>query len=219
VVFSFDALFGLTWRMLTPYLTLTSRLKPLLSFGFWLVIPLYALVNNVLLLCMIMAVIALLVGHSQSFASLHLYWEGIFLVHPTPKTKVFPMCPWYVQNVSTFPNTFAVVSPLICMFWIQLTRTNAVFSRIALVSCFCAEIQLSGKIPENTAKILFYQKTHETRIRDGEGPGGHHTTWWRWLVLAALGGGVAALAISLTPPSAYIYPLTWKYRGFSVFPR
>jgi hypothetical protein len=63
---------------------------------------------------------------------------------------------WYVQNISTFPNTFAVVSPLIFVFWIQLTRTNAVFSRIALVSCFCAEIQLSGKIPENTAKILFY---------------------------------------------------------------
>jgi hypothetical protein len=31
---------------------------------------------------------------------------------------------WYVQNVSTFPNTFAIVSPLICVFWIQLTRTN-----------------------------------------------------------------------------------------------
>jgi hypothetical protein len=64
--------------------------------------------------------------------------------------------PWYAQNVSIFPNTFAVVSPLICVFWIQLTRTNAVFSRIALVSCFCAEIQLLGKIPKNTAKILFY---------------------------------------------------------------
>jgi hypothetical protein len=62
---------------------------------------------------------------------------------------------WYVQNVSTFPNTFAVVSLLICVFWIQLTRTNTIFSRIALVSCFCAEIQLSGKIPKNTAKILF----------------------------------------------------------------
>jgi hypothetical protein len=67
----------------------TSRLKPLWSFGFWLVIPLYALVNNVLSLCIIMTVIALLVGRSQSFASLHLYWEGILLVHPTPKTKVF----------------------------------------------------------------------------------------------------------------------------------
>jgi hypothetical protein len=63
--------FGLTWRMLTPCFTLTSHHKTLWSFGFWLVIRLYALVNNVLSLCMIMAVIALLVGRSQSFASLH----------------------------------------------------------------------------------------------------------------------------------------------------
>jgi hypothetical protein len=37
------------------------------------------------------------------------------------------------------------------------------------VSCFCAEIQLSGKIPENIAKILFYQKTHGARRRDEGG--------------------------------------------------
>jgi hypothetical protein len=46
VVFSFDALFGLTWHMLTTCLTSTSCHKPL---------------------CMIMAPIALLVGRSQSF--------------------------------------------------------------------------------------------------------------------------------------------------------
>jgi hypothetical protein len=74
----------------------TSCLKPLWSFGFWLVIPIYALVNNVLPLCMIMTVIALLVGRSQSFASLYLYWEGILLVHPTPKNQSFPMCPPYL---------------------------------------------------------------------------------------------------------------------------
>jgi hypothetical protein len=50
--FLLDALFGLTWRMLR------------------LVMPLYAYFNDVLSLCMIMAVIALLVGRSQSFASL-----------------------------------------------------------------------------------------------------------------------------------------------------
>jgi hypothetical protein len=88
VVFSFDALFGLTWHMLTPCLATNQSLKPLWSFGFWLVISLYALVNNVLSLCMIMAVIALLVGRSQSFASLHLYWEEILLVHPTTKNQV-----------------------------------------------------------------------------------------------------------------------------------
>jgi hypothetical protein len=53
------------------------------------VISLSALVNNVLSLCMIMAVIALLVGRSQSFARHHLYWEGILLVHPTPKNQSF----------------------------------------------------------------------------------------------------------------------------------
>jgi hypothetical protein len=63
--FLLDALFGLTWRMLTC-LTLTSRHKPIWSFGFWLVMPLYASFNDVLSLCMIMAVIALLVGRSQS---------------------------------------------------------------------------------------------------------------------------------------------------------
>ena len=76
---------------------------------------------------------------------------------------------WYVQNVSTFPNTFAIVLPLICVFWMQLTRTNAVFSRIALVSCFCAEIQLSGKIPENTP-IFIHPKTHGARRWDEEVP-------------------------------------------------
>jgi hypothetical protein len=60
---------------------------------------------------------------------------------------------------------------------------NAVFSRIALMSCFCAEIQLSGKNPENTSKVLFYQKTHGARRRDGEGlgatspPGGVAQAW------------------------------------------
>jgi hypothetical protein len=76
---------------------------------------------------------------------------------------------WYVQNVSTFSNTFAVVSPLICVFWIQLTRTDAIFSRIALVSRFCAKIQLSVKIQENIAKFLFHQKTHGARMRDEDG--------------------------------------------------
>jgi hypothetical protein len=40
------------------------------------VIPLYASVNDGLSLCMIMAVIALLVGRSQSFASLHFVLRG-----------------------------------------------------------------------------------------------------------------------------------------------
>ena len=65
--------------------TIPSHHKPLWSFIFQLVISLYALINVVLSLCMIMAIIALLVGRSQSFANLHLYWVWALLVHPTPK--------------------------------------------------------------------------------------------------------------------------------------
>jgi hypothetical protein len=71
LVFSFDALFGLTWRMLTACLTLKIHHKPQWSFSFWLLMPFYASLNDVLSLCMIMAIIALLVGRSQSFASPH----------------------------------------------------------------------------------------------------------------------------------------------------
>jgi hypothetical protein len=126
---------------------------------------------------------------------------------------------WYIQNVSTFLNTFAIVSPLICVFWIQLTWTNVVFSRIALVSYFCAEIWLLGKILENIAKILFYQKTHGARRGDKERQGAGLTTRGCGPALVAPTCGEASSAVASTPPSAYIYPLTWKERGFGVFPR
>jgi hypothetical protein len=126
---------------------------------------------------------------------------------------------WYVWNVSTFPNTFAIVSPLICVFWIQLTWTNAVFNRIAMVSRFCAEIQLSVKIREKLAKILFHQKTHRARRRDGGEARGLHTHRGRGPALAAPTCGEGGSAISSSSPSAYIYPLTWIYQGYGIFPR
>jgi hypothetical protein len=94
LVFSFDALFGFTWRMVTTCLTLTSRHNPLWSFGFWLVMPFYASFNDALLLCIIMAIIALLVGRSQSFASLHF----VLSMSSTPASK--SQKPSY-SNVST----------------------------------------------------------------------------------------------------------------------
>jgi hypothetical protein len=112
---------------------------------------------------------------------------------------------WYVQNVSTFLNTFAIVSPLICVFWMQLTRTNAVFSRIALVSRFCAEIQILVKIRKNIAKNLFHQKTHGARRRDGEGPGGHHTTRGRGPGLVAHTCCVTASVVASTPDTSPTY--------------
>jgi hypothetical protein len=69
-------------------------------------------------------------------------------------------------------------------------------------------MQLSGKIPENIAKILFYQKTHGARRGDEERQGAGLTTRGCGPGLAAPTFGVASSAIALTPPSAYKYPLT-----------
>jgi hypothetical protein len=101
VVFSFDALFGLTWRILTTCLTLKRCHKPLWSFGFWLVIPLHASVNHVSSLCMIMAIIALLVGRSQSFESLHFVLSMTSTRASNSQKPSFPMCPPYIP-ISNF---------------------------------------------------------------------------------------------------------------------
>ena len=61
----------------------------------------------------------------------------------------------------------------------QLMRTNTVFSRIALVSRFCAENQLSRKILENMPKILFYPKTHGAKGWMPESHGGLTRAWGR----------------------------------------
>jgi hypothetical protein len=71
LVFSLMHYLGWLGACLQHVWLLQSRHKPLWSFGFWLVMPFYASLNNILSLCMIMAVIALLVGRSQSFASPH----------------------------------------------------------------------------------------------------------------------------------------------------
>jgi hypothetical protein len=94
--FLLDALFGLTWRMLTHVDYKISRLKPLWSLGFWLVMPLYASFNDVLSLCMIMAIIALLVGRSQSFASPHFVLSMSSTRASNSKNQVIPMCPPYI---------------------------------------------------------------------------------------------------------------------------
>ena len=95
----------------------------------------------------------------------------------------------------------------------QLTWTDAVFSRNALVSSFCAENQLSGKIPENTPKILFHEKTPGARRRDGGGLGPGHTTWPRGLAQAAPGGGLAAPDTPSVSLFAYKKPSNLKTLG------
>ena len=62
---------------------------------------------------------------------------------------------WCVANVSTFPNTFLVVSPLTCTIWIKLTRANGAFSRITFGVYFCAEINFPRKFPEIHENYIF----------------------------------------------------------------
>jgi hypothetical protein len=69
LVFSLMLYLGWLGACLQHVWLIQSRHKPLWSFSFWLLIPFYASLNDVLSLCMIMAIITLLVGRSQSFAS------------------------------------------------------------------------------------------------------------------------------------------------------
>ena len=101
IVVFFFFLFHMGWLGTCIHHVMTtkaSHFKPLWSFSFWHVISLYDFINSVLSLCMIMVIIALLVGRSKSFASLHLYWVWALLVHPTPKSQNMP----FVSTIPTY---------------------------------------------------------------------------------------------------------------------
>src|SRR3954463_8324732 len=100
----------------------------------------------------------------------------------------------------------------------KLIRTNIVFSRIALVSYFCAEI-LSGKIPENIPKVLFSQKTHGARRGGAEDPGVGQTGPKRGPGLDAPGPCLAACDFASVPHFAYMMLLTGNLRGVRSFTR
>jgi hypothetical protein len=71
LVFSLMLYLGWLGACLQHVWLIQSRHKPLWPFSFWLLMSFYVSLNDVLSLCIIMAVIALLVGRSQSFASPH----------------------------------------------------------------------------------------------------------------------------------------------------
>jgi hypothetical protein len=64
LVFSLMLYLGWLRACLQHVWLIHSHHKPIWSFSFWLLMPFYASLNDVLSLCMIMAVIALLVGRS-----------------------------------------------------------------------------------------------------------------------------------------------------------
>jgi hypothetical protein len=142
--------------------------------------------------------------HDRIFSNVQCTWQSA----GDGKQEEAKCCSLIHPKCIYFPEHFCYCFPSNLCVLNELTQTNAVFSRIAMVSHFCAEIQLSVKIRENIAKILFQKKTHEARRRDREGLGGRHTTRGRGPGLTAPTCCEVALAIASTPPSAYIYPLT-----------
>jgi hypothetical protein len=114
-------------------LTHKSHHKPLWSFSFWLLMPFYASLNDVFLLCMIMAVIALLVGRSQSFASPH-FVLSMSCTRASNSQKpsysnvsTISSYAWYLQTIPskfscvTFQKTFKIL--LILWHCFQLMGT------------------------------------------------------------------------------------------------
>ena len=59
-----------------------------------------------------------------------------------------------------------------------------------------------GKKP----KCLFFRTSSDARIRDGEGPEGHHTTWPHGQAWPTPGGGLADPSTPSASPSAYKLP-------------
>jgi hypothetical protein len=83
--------------------------------------PFYASLNDVLSLCMIMAVIALLVGRSQSFASPH-FVLSMSSTHASnsQKNQVIPVCPPHIPISNLlFQSTFDLLLSIlqIKLFW------------------------------------------------------------------------------------------------------
>ena len=103
------------------------------------VLPLYALISNVLSLCMIMAIIALLVGRSQSFASFHnQVW--VPLMHPTPKTKLFQrvhhtyLLAYAIPSIFMFLSTFQIKLVMRKLVIKALTNLMAHFTFLHLIN-------------------------------------------------------------------------------------
>src|SRR3954465_9235888 len=95
----------------------------------------------------------------------------------------------------------------------QLIRTDVVFSRITLVSCFCAENELSGKVPENMPKTISHQKIPGARRGDRGEAWGAQTHPRDGPTDPAPGGGLATPGSSSASLHAYKLPSDLKTEG------
>ena len=100
----------------------------------------------------------------------------------------------------------------------QLTRTNAVFSRIVLVSHFCAGNQLLKKYQKNHKSAYFARRLPEPEDEKGAASRAPTPRARAGGALAARGGGVADSATPSRPPLGYLAPPNLKNTITKSFP-
>src|SRR5215216_7600205 len=113
-----------------------------------------------------------------------------------------------------FHAWFYPLSCVLFQLWstfIMISWTNLLTRAIVPTTCFLlflvpekSENEYSRNWTGQKPKCLFFWKGSSARIRDGEGPRSHHTTWPRDQAWPAPGGGVAAPGTPSASPSAYI---------------
>ena len=107
----------------------------------------------------------------------------------------------------------------------MISWTNLLTRATVPAACFLlflvpgkSENEYSRNWTGQKPKCLFFQKTPGARIRDGEEPGGGHTTCWRGPGQAAPGGGVGPPGTPSASLFAYKEPSDLKnFRGVDVF--
>src|SRR5215216_5739826 len=105
--------------------------------------------------------------------------------------------------LSTLWSTFHMI------YW-----TNLLTRATVPAACFLlflvtgkSENEYSRNWTGQKPKCLFFWKSLDARIRDGEGLGAGHTTWPRSQAWPMLGGGLADPSTPSASPSAYKMPL------------
>ena len=95
----------------------------------------------------------------------------------------------------------------------MISWTNLLTRATVPAACFLlflvpgkSENEYSRNWTGQKPKCLFFRKGSSASIRDGEGPGIHHTTWPRGQAGPVPGGGVVAPGTSSASPSDYKMP-------------
>jgi hypothetical protein len=122
---------------------------------------------------------------------------------------------WYVANISIILDAPCLfLHQLLCdlftlrgifMHFMELTYWQDATMPVPVFCCFCVLEKLHRKYSRNWTKqrrkFLFFPTRDRVQSRDGGGPGGSHTTWWRTPLMST---HAFVLVDSVGPPSAEV---------------